>query len=179
MFVALTGTPGVGKTSVGGILAKWGFEVIYLKGLENKCVVGCDKKRLCPIFDIEKISASLIEQTRHQSGGLVIVEGHLSHLLSRIDKIIVLRCHPEILRNRLVKKGWSLDKICENVMAEALDVILCEATRTHEFLDIGEIDTTHTRPEDVAVLVKSLLKNGFQGEVGAISWHDWLEKNVG
>ena len=118
-------------------------------------------------------------ETKYDLGEMVIVEGHLSHLLPLIDKIIVLRCHPEILKNRLIKKGWSPGKICENVMAEALDVILCEAVRAHECLNIGEIDTTHTKPDDVAVIVKSLLQNGFQDEVGGITWHDWLEKNVG
>ena len=45
MFVALTGTPGVGKTTVGGILEEWGFKVIYLRDFEKKCVVGCDENR--------------------------------------------------------------------------------------------------------------------------------------
>ena len=40
-----------------------------------------------------------------------IAEGNFSHLLSIIDKVIVLRCDPAVLINRLKERNYSSKKI--------------------------------------------------------------------
>ena len=47
MIIAITGTPGTGKTAVASILEKKGFTVVDLKkvAFDNKFIIGFDKKR--------------------------------------------------------------------------------------------------------------------------------------
>jgi len=58
MIIALTGTPGTGKTSVSKILQKKGFEVIDLNKVasEKNFLIGRDKKRDSNIVDIKKLN---------------------------------------------------------------------------------------------------------------------------
>ena len=42
-----------------------------------------------------------------------IVEGHLAHLLP-CDRVVVLRCRPDILRERLAPRDYPEEKIAEN-----------------------------------------------------------------
>jgi len=179
MFVALTGTPGTGKTTVGDLLSDQGFRVIHLTDIETKCVVGEDKKRECLIYDIDLMNKYLPKDPLLIQSDVCIVEGHLSHLLSGATKIIILRCHPEELKKRLKKKGYPSLKIHENLEAEALDIILCDAACCHITGTIREIDTTHKDPVEVTRFIAVLLQDGFQGEIGRIDWSDWIEKNVG
>jgi adenylate kinase len=179
MLVALTGTPGTGKTTVGGLLSHNGFRVIHLTDIEKKCIVGKDTKRDCEIYDIHLMNQYLTQEAAKEKNDLCIVEGHLSHLLSYVSKIIILRCHPRQLKKRLQKKGYRSLKIHENLEAEALDVILCDAVCIHGEANIREIDTTHKKPLEIACLISALLHEGFQGETGYIDWSCWIEKNVG
>ena len=48
----------------------------------------------------------------------------------------------ELLQKRLEQKGWKKEKIRENVDAESIDVILCEAVEFFNKEDIFEINTT-------------------------------------
>jgi adenylate kinase len=178
MFVALTGTPGTGKTTVGNLLSIQGFKVIHLTDIEKKCVVGEDKKRGCHIYDIDLLDRYLQLDSLLMQNGVCIVEGHLSHLLSGVSVTIILRCHPEELKKRLQSKGYTSIKIQENLEAEALDIILCDAARCHSAGVIREIDTTHKDPVAVARFITVLLQDGFQGEIGQIDWSEWIEKNV-
>jgi len=178
MFVALTGTPGTGKTTVGTLLSSQGFVVIHLTDIEKKCVVGQDKKRDCQIYDIDLLDRYLHHTSILMQQHVCIVEGHLSHLLSGMSKIIILRCHPEALKKRLQSKGYTSLKIQENLEAEALDIILCDAACYYPTGVIQEIDTTGKDPEAVARCIAELLQDGFHDRIGQIDWSDWIEKNV-
>lgn len=178
MFVALTGTPGTGKTTVSDLLSLQGFGVIHLTDIEKKCVVGQDKKRGCHIYDIELLNRYLHLHPSLMQTDVCIVEGHLSHLLSGVSKIIILRCHPEELKKRLQSKEYTSVKIQENLEAEALDIILCDAACCHTTGVIREIDTTYKDPVAVARCITALFQDGFHGEIGQIDWSDWIDKNV-
>jgi len=178
MFIALTGTPGTGKTTVGDLLSVQGFGIIHLTDIEKKCVLGQDKKRGCQIYDINLLDRYLHQDSLLMQTNVCIVEGHLSHLLSGVSKIIILRCHPEALKKRLQSKGYTSIKIQETLEAEALDIILCDAACCHAAGAIREIDTTYKNPEAVARCINVLLQDGFQSEIGQIDWSDWIEKNV-
>ena len=104
MIIAITGTPGTGKTSVANILKDKGFNVINLNKIacDNDFIIDKDEKRDSLIVNIEKIEEFINENYAMQD--LLILEGHLSHLFKNIDKIIILRCHPKILFKNLKKK---------------------------------------------------------------------------
>lgn len=156
-MIALTGTPGCGKTSVAGELRKRGYKVISLKDFAE--MHGCAKKEGDEIVvDIEKLS-------KHDFDG--IVEGHLSHLLK--PKIaIVLRCNPLVIKERLLKRGWSYEKVMENVEAELIDLILVEALENCE--EVYEIDTTEMSVEEVADAIEKILRFREGYEPGKVDW---------
>ena len=56
MIIALTGTPGTGKTSISKVLHENGFEIIDLNktACEKDFLVGKDEKRASNIVDIKK-----------------------------------------------------------------------------------------------------------------------------
>ncbi|ADB57349.1 adenylate kinase family protein [Archaeoglobus profundus] len=164
MLIALTGTPGVGKSTVAEILRKRGYIVLSVNELAEKfnCIIG--EEEGCKIVDVEKLA----ENVRKVVKGLTIIEGHLSHLLNP-DLAIVLRCNPLELKRRLERKGWSEEKILENVEAELVDVILIEALDSVE--KVYEIDTTNLTPEEVANAVEEILRGESEKyKPGRIDW---------
>lgn len=169
MKIALSGTPGVGKSNVADILERMGYEVVRVEKIAHEFVVGYDSERHSKIID-EGALDTYIKKLRVQN--ILIVEGHVSHLLS-VDHVILLRCHPEELRVRLMNKGWHEKKIMENLMAEALDVILQRALETHK--RIWEIDTTKTDAQNVAEKIDEIVKTLPPPCYGQVDWSKWIE----
>jgi len=100
-----------------------------MKEYAEKHGLGEEKEGLFEI-DVSAVNSSLPES--------FWIEGHLSHRVD-LDYCIVLRTRPEVLEKRLKKRGYSEEKIRENVEAEAMDVILSEA---YQRTKVYEIDTT-------------------------------------
>jgi adenylate kinase len=176
MRVALTGTPGTGKTAVALVLTKKGHHVVHLHRFaqRNNCIVGRDKKRKTQLVDVDVLN-KCIEQ-EYTTTDVVLFEGHISHLLPCMDKIVILRCHPTQLKHRLEKKKWSAKKIKENVDAETLDVILCETVQRHPLNNIFEINTTQKTVTDVSLGIQSIIQGNFEPIkdyiVGQIDWSE-------
>lgn len=183
MRVALTGTPGTGKTSVASLLEKEGCIVVSLHALaqENNCICGTDKKRDSQLVDIKKLDKYI--QKTFKMNELVFFEGHIGHLLSTMEKVIILRCHPKKLKKRLLRKKWSDQKVMENVDAEALDVILCETVENHPAKNIFEIDTTDRTIKEVAFSVREIVNSNFEPTesytIGRIDWSEEIIKKKG
>lgn len=163
MKVALTGTPGVGKTSVSALVK--GIRVVSVDSLveEADAVTGIDEERGTREVDVSKVAQAL-----RGMKGRVLVEGHLAHLLG-VDIAIVLRCSPSVLRGRLSAKDWSPAKVDENVEAEAVDVILIEALESAPV--VCEIDTTDMGIGEVASAVDEILAGESEKyPVGNVDW---------
>jgi adenylate kinase len=152
MRMAITGTPGVGKTSVCRAL---GIEFTDLNSLiaARGFYTGVDKGSL--IADLDKIEAYVKRAE--------LIESHLAHLLNP-DVAIVLRANPLLLVDRLKQKGFPAEKIAENVEAETLDVILIEAVELCEI--VYELDTSVKSIEEVASLVREIIDVETAGESG-------------
>ncbi|KYK30296.1 MAG: hypothetical protein AYK22_04120 [Thermoplasmatales archaeon SG8-52-3] len=180
MIIALSGTPGTGKTSVSEVLRNRNLEVIDFnkEARENNFLIGKDIKRDSNFVDIEKFNKYIIKNYSEKK--LIIIEGHLSHLLKIAEKIILLRCHPKILKNNLTKKGWKKEKIKENIEAEILDIILCEATEIHEESNIFEIDVSNKSIIEIADDIIDLTKNNFKNmkkfKIGRVDWSEEILK---
>jgi adenylate kinase len=165
MKTALTGTPGTGKTTISKMLRDgYGLEVMDLNEVirAHGYYNGWDENRHCLIVDIEALRA-------HPFSDGLVLEGHLSHHLP-VDRVIVLRTDPAVLRARLQKKGFSENKIRENVEAEILDVILVEALGLHG-KNVFEANTTGT-PSGSAQFVWEITQ-GYRLERFAAGQYDW------
>ena len=153
MLIAITGTPGTGKTSVCKSKAL-GLEYVVVdmnRVIENQgFYTGIDRKRGCLIADLDKLE----EYVRQKEQKLLVIEGHLAHLLNP-NVTIVLRANPAVLTERLKQKGFPAQKIRENVEAETLDVILVEAVELCE--TVYEVDTSGKRVEEVAAVVREII----------------------
>jgi len=168
VLVAITGTPGVGKTSACGVLEKKGHKVLNLNetALERGLVLGRDDARDTAIIDTRGLNTFV----RTLQNDLVFLDGHLSHHLD-VDISIVLRCNPNKLRERLASLGWNERKIMENAEAEAIDTILVES------LEVGhrtyEIDATEKKPGDVACNILDIV-DGDPSEfhAGSVDWSE-------
>ncbi len=161
MIIALTGTPGCGKTRVAKLLAKTRFVHIDLNKLiaKEKLYSGWDKKRKTWIADIDKVE-KFIKAEIKKYGRSVVIDSHISHLLpaSFVDIVVVLRCDPQELEKRLKRKRWNKNKVQENCEAELIGLILFEARKKHK--KVLEIDTTGRTPKQVArKLLKGLINN--------------------
>jgi len=164
MMIALSGTPGTGKTSVGEELEKRGVKVTKAGDTVNDYRIGRDPDRDTDIIDDERWALEF----RPVYG---LIEGHISHLLPA-DRVIIFRCRPEILMDRLKTRNYSKAKIRENVEAELLDVILIEALEIHGSEKIYEIDTTGQDISSLADQVIEVIKGTATPSSGLV---DWLE----
>lgn len=175
--VALTGTPGVGKTTLARHAAAAGWTVVDLGALakEHAAVVGRDEEDDADVVDVERLRGRL-----PPGAGPTLVDGHLSHLLG-LDTVWILRCHPDPLRGRLEARGYTKRKVTENVEAEAMDLILQEAAATGA--RIVQRDATHRSAEELlasftaamAASEASLEDAAATGpDIEAVDWSDWL-----
>ncbi len=163
MRIAVTGTPGVGKTSACAFVTS--LPVVHVNDLvdEFRAEAGYDSKRKTKVVDTFKLSYAVSKLK-----GDMVIEGHLSHLLHP-DIAIVLRCSPAVLEKRLMAKGWSDAKVKENVEAEAVDVILVEAIENVP--EVLEIDTSKMTPKEVGKAIEEILAGKKQKyRVGNVDW---------
>jgi adenylate kinase len=164
MKLALTGTPGTGKSTVADIVDE-GFKVVHVNDLvRDGYNEGADEERRCLIADIPGLSGYV-----NGLKGDVILEGHISHLLPA-DAVVVLRASPAMLRKRLKGRGWSEAKVRENIEAEALDIILVETMGAHK--KVYEIDTTNMTPMQVRDTVLEIIKGTDKYKPGGVDFSE-------
>ena len=181
MIIALTGTPGTGKTSVANILRENNLEVIDLNkfAIESGFVIDKDNKRKSNIVDVKGLNKHI--ETKYKNTNLVFIEGHLSHLLTSADKVIILRCHPKILKHNLSKRNWSEKKIKENIEAEILDIILCESLEVHGKENNFEINTSEKSLQEIASEIIKMISDRFKNmkkyKIGKIDWSEEILKD--
>ena len=170
MRVAVTGTPGTGKTTaVNGV--ETGLDVIHLNEviLEEELYAAVDEERDSLVADLDAVRAWFDEYAPDS----VLVESHLAHHLP-VGRVVVLRCDPEELERRLRERGESSEKARENAESEALDVILSEAVETYGLDSVYEIDTTDLTPEAVANAIEAVIAGERAPSAGAVSFLDYL-----
>lgn len=161
MRIAITGTPGTGKSALARRLRALCEQVIALNELafKKRFLGPYDQRRQTREVDLDRLQAFL--DRNHPRRGRLFLEGHYSHLLE-VDRAIVLRCDPRVLRRRLSRRGYPEGKIRENSLAEVLDSITVEAVGRLGKARVIGLDTTHMRQGELAAIVLGLARNGFR-----------------
>lgn len=166
-MVCISGIPGTGKSSVSEVLKEMNYNIVAQNDTVSGYVLSEDPERDAIVIDEE----SWAGEFKPVDG---IVEGHLTHLLL-CDRLVILRCCPDVLIERLELRGYSPEKIRENAEAEALDTILVEALENHKDDIILELDTTETNPAETAVVIDEFIRGIRKGGFGRTDWSEYLE----
>ena len=171
MKTALTGTPGTGKSTVASLIEDVRVASVGQLAQQEGSAAVDD-----PATGSLEIDTGLLSRYVASIDDDMLIEGHLSHLLG-VDIAIVLRCSPKVLKKRLESRGYSDDKVRENVEAEAVDVILIEAMECVG--KVCEIDATHRSPHAVADAVSEIMAGESEKyPVGHVDWSqevlDWF-----
>lgn len=170
----ISGTPCTGKTTIAEALSsKLNIKLIKINdfAIDNELILGIDNKKGYKIIDVEKLDALLLKTLeKHDS---IIVEGHLSHLCSGADKLIILRCNPEILEKRLTERNYSKSKIFENLEAEAMGVCTAEALEKYSD-EIHEIDVSDLTTDECVLKITNIINNNEKLNFGEINFMDWI-----
>ncbi len=166
MMCGITGTPGTGKTAVATELIRQGSPVLHLSDTTSAYVIEEDRERDTKIIDEERWASEFPPFDG-------FVEGHLAHLLP-CDRIVVLRCRPDILMERLRTRGYGEEKIRENALAEALDVILIETVDSYPPEQIYELDTTDKSITDCSMLLHRFANGEIPASFGTLDWSGYI-----
>ncbi|MCL4446933.1 MAG: AAA family ATPase [Thermoplasmatales archaeon] len=145
-MICITGTPGVGKTTVMKELKKRGYAVLEFDSLIDGCVLEEENG--------EKI---VDEECLKDIRGEGIYFGHLSHY-ALCDLVVVLRCHLKELEVRLRKRDYSRSKIIDNIESEAIDLIGFEAEKIHP----GKTyEIMNSKVEETADFIENVIKGRY------------------
>ncbi|WP_255196082.1 adenylate kinase family protein [Halorarius litoreus] len=168
MRVTVTGTPGTGKTTATDLVTT-DLDVLHLNDVirDEAFATGTDPDRGSLVADMDALGAWLDDRDD------VLVESHLAHHFPA-DMVVVLRCRPDDLEQRLRDRGEAPEKARENADAEALDVVLSEAVERHGLDAVYEIDTTDRSPEAVATDIESVIEGDREPSAGTVDFLEYL-----
>ena len=173
-IIFISGTPCTGKTTVSELLSKklnWKLVKINDLAISNNLVLGIDENKGYKIIDIDALNESLSDIISVSDN--LIVEGHLSHLCSGADKLIILRCRPEILEKRLALRNYSDAKIHENLEAEALGVCSAESLEIYEN-NVYELDVSDLTIDEIVYILIDVITGEKELSFGEIDFMNWL-----
>ncbi len=150
--LVITGNPGVGKHTSAKIIAeRMDAEIIDINNvaIDNNAI----GKKTDRGFDVDvKRLVRLLEKQLKAKGELVIV-GHLAPYVLKpagLSLVAVLRRSPYELEKTLKKRGYSVDKVKENVASEILGTSLYDSLKTFGKRKVAEFDTTNKTPQATA-----------------------------
>lgn len=171
-IIAITGTPGVGKTTIAELFSEGDFTILSVKDLAKQygCEGDFDESTQSMDIDIHRLA----EQFESNLLDDAIVDGHLSHFLE-VDGIVILRCNPSVLQERLVKRDYSESKIKANVEWEMISGTWSEIIEFELEQPILELDTTNSSPTEIYEQIIKWVSEGYSQD-SMTARIDWLGK---
>ncbi|HTT45977.1 MAG TPA: AAA family ATPase [Thermoplasmata archaeon] len=171
--VALTGTPGTGKSTVAArLISAW--RTVEVSDLALQLRTG---RRIRSGSEVD-VRATARAWRAGRAPDVDVVVGHLSHLLP-IRDVVVLRCHPRELARRLgrARRGSERERFA-NLVCEATDAVLVESLSLHR--RVWEVDTTGRTPESVAREVARRIRRRGPPSYGRVDWLSdaWVGKHL-
>ena len=177
----ITGNPGVGKHTSAKIIAeRMDAEIVDINNvaIDNNAI----GKKTDHGFDVDvKRLVKLLEKQLKAKGDLVIV-GHLAPYVLKpagFSLVAVLRRSPYELEKTLKKRGYSVDKVKENVASEVLGTSLYDSLKTFGKRKVAEFDTTGKTSEETAdeILASLQKKPKSKAKLLGIDWLMLVSEN--
>ncbi len=166
MLIALSGTPGCGKTSTAEELEARGYPVHYLaRMIEGWDRFGPPDETGSVPVDVDELRDLLGTWAEGLEGDNVL-DGHLSYL-APADAVLVLRVDPNAIMERLSGRNYPEGKVMENAEAEGVSAVLIGSLM--EMKDRGleervfERDVTHLTPMECTDWVEEMI-SALEGE---------------
>ena len=171
--IAITGTPGTGKTALCQALGT-NFSVLSLQDLaeQHECLDSIDTADGAAPIDIHQLA----EKWQFQGDVITFIDGHLSHFLD-VDAIVILRCHPTEIEKRLQSRDYSTAKIAANVEWELISGTWSELLEFEISAPLLELDTTSASTEELRTQVLSWIEKKFPSltlEESSSQAIDWM-----
>ena len=165
--MAVTGTPGTGKTTA---TQQLDVPVVHLNDAvrEHDLVADEDEDRDSLVVDLAA-AAAFVDERAAETDGPLVVESHLAHRLDA-DRVVVLRCRPDVLAERLLDRGESPDSAAENRESEAVDVILGEAVAEHGRENVYELPATEATPAETATEIAAVIAGDRAPSAGEVDY---------
>ncbi|SRR6266705_2262881 len=177
-IIIVTGTPGVGKTIIGKLLArKTGSTFLSLGDIvrRNRLHEGFDRRAGSYIINERAVEKKLQKYFEDHQEKVIVFETHfVSSIIHKTRGMVavVLRLDPVVLARRLGARNWPKRKIWENVEAEIIDLSLYDAFKVLGKARVYELDATGKRPGNIVREVLNVLSR----KEGWSSKSNWLEK---
>ncbi len=158
--LALSGTPGTGKSTLAGLLSSHGMSISNFEELA---------KQAGALEEVDVTDGAhpvdmgiLLEYTNQkwQTAPLKaeLIDGHLSHNLP-VDAVVLLRCEPEIIRRRLNERDYPKPKVEANVEWELLGGAWNEKENDAPWV---EFDTSKVEPAVIVANILDWISDGFK-----------------
>jgi adenylate kinase len=137
--IAISGTPGVGKSTLAESLSKkLGYLRIDLHDYYKEICSEYDRSKKCYNIDLVKFEKLVKDKLKENKG--VILDTHISHLLSPklVQKCVILTFNDlHSLEKRLLERKYSKKKVRENLDSEIFQICLMEAKeKGHKVIEI-------------------------------------------
>lgn len=163
--VGITGTPGTGKKSVSPIVAKlMGLPCLGLNEFARAEGL-VEKGGGVDMMLLRRALARKLKRT-------TVVYGHLlpySVRRAQVAQVGVLRCEPSVLKQRLFSRGYTAEKVAENVEAELIGMVSADSIRAYGAAKVFEVDATYTSPAEAAQQAVALFKDE-RTKSGPVDW---------
>jgi adenylate kinase len=162
--IIVTGTPGTGKTTVSKRLARE-IGACYIPLTRHvsshRLYRAVDNRRASKVIDMKRTRTEL-KRLLSTGSKPVVIDSHIPDVIAPkriVKRVIVLRCHPKILKARLRAKRWRRSKVQENLLAEILDSCLLEAVEYYGWKPVYEIDTSQKSVEQCVTFARAILRD--------------------
>jgi adenylate kinase len=134
-IIVITGVPGTGKTRASDLLAKRLKDAEVIRATElikAKRLFSSRGKDGALIVRMNELERELGRLAAASKSRFVIIEGHvLCDLRVRGASVIVLREHLNVIKKRLLARGYGRDKVKANLVSEATDYCGAHAERNY------------------------------------------------
>ncbi len=153
MRIIIIGTPGTGKSTLANFLSKsLQIQTYNVTDLIKESELNKEYNKELDTIEVDESELKKFLDESFKDKKDFILDGHLAHLLSSnfVDLCLVLRCDNSVLYQRLTARGYSKDKIKDNLESEIFNQCYEDAkARNHKILTI---DTSNFKDEDFSLL---------------------------